>query len=276
MDELERIDAHADGIKECVRILKSKTQTEPVDQERPNKGEELPKPSFNTPQNAKLLWVPFADVPFKIAGNALYRNGKGRDLMEGCVFHYAANKLVDDPYQEGLGVARWGKSQGYGFFVTCRDGTIIQYVPLNKWDSHAGSSSWKELSGRKRSLTGVSQYFGGNENCNPGRLTDAGGGKCVAWHGQKFEMSDCVHVEKKRGNIQPGYYLPLTKEQMDANTKLYLWLAHNDEFFNLDNIVGHDEVAPTRKNDPGGVVWIDDPKKPVTMREYVEHLKGLV
>jgi hypothetical protein len=66
--------------------------------------------------------------------------------------------------------------------------------------------------------------------------------------------------------------------QMAEMFELALWMKDNDpEGFFFENNVGHDECAwpRGRKPDPGATLWIDDPKKPVTMEEIREHLKGL-
>jgi len=224
-------------------------------------------------RDKKQLWVPFAKKPFTTPGRGLYRNGPNRDLPEGMVIHYAANRIQKDPYEEGLAVARYGKTQGHSYFVICRDGTIIQTTPLNQWGSHAGKSKWTEKGERKRYLIGVSQYYVGVENCNPGILKEVDKEHCETWYGVIIHKSKLVHT--KQSNRMPGgWWLPLTAAQKEANIKLILWLAYNDANFCLKNTVAHSDVSPDRKVDPGGTLWTTAHINPVSVEELIQYIEG--
>lgn len=76
-----------------------------------------------------------------------------------------------------------------------------------------------------------------------------------------------VRKVKAKDNVKAGYYHTFTDEQEKALVDLCLYLDANYESFSLDNVLGHDEVAPSRKNDPGGSLSM-------TMPEFRDFLKA--
>ena len=76
-----------------------------------------------------------------------------------------------------------------------------------------------------------------------------------------------VRKVKARDNMVAGYYQAFTSEQEKALVDLCLYLDSTYESFSLDNVLGHDEVAPGRKNDPGGSLSM-------TMPEFRQFLKA--
>jgi len=60
----------------------------------------------------------------------------------------------------------------------------------------------------------------------------------------------------RRGNIEPGHYHAFTPAQFDAIRRVCVWLyLNNPDVFSIDRVVGHDEVSPGRKADPGGALY---------------------
>lgn len=84
-------------------------------------------------------------------------------------------------------------------------------------------------------------------------LNSKGHATLVSSHPEIYRKAELRHVVSKTGNIKPGLYVPYTQAQQDALVNVLLWLkARYPTTFRLDYVFGHDEVAPTRKQDPGG------------------------
>ena len=88
-----------------------------------------------------------------------------------------------------------------------RDGSITQFVPLDKKAWHAGISSFK-----------------GQENCNEFSI------------GVELEGTDEV---------------PYERAQYTSLIEITMFLMKQYPHLNKDNIVGHSDIAPERKTDPG-------------------------
>lgn len=199
-----------------------------------------------------LLWCPFAETNFPPAvSKGSYANG----YPKGAVIHFTAGR------RNGLGSAiSYQVEQGYLFFVIDQDGNIAQNFPLDSWGYHAGQSSYPGLSGN------VSDELVGIEIQCAGKLEKAGMAY-KTWFGTSVDAVNVRHVAANTANQEHGYYEKYTDAQEGALTRLILWLhSNNPEVFKLDYVVGHDEVSPGRKNDPGGALSM-------SMPEYRDFLK---
>lgn len=110
-----------------------------------------------------------------------------------------------------------------------KDGTERQLVPLTRIAYHAGKSRW-------RGLDGLNAYSIGIELVSPGWRTDG----LPNW--------PTLRAQGRSGGPARDWYL-YPEEQIAA---LEARLSTLFELFpSLSEIVGHDEIAPGRKNDPG-------------------------
>lgn len=207
------------------------------------------------PQADKKLWYPKA-----VIRQDLKKSAKGQYPMKypyGAVVHFTAGH-----YTRGVQNAISSiESSPYFFCCLGTDGQLVQANPFNQWGYHAGKSAWI-INGKKQS--GVSNLLVGIEINNPGRL-DKVNGKYYTWYDKArknpLDPKSVRVIDKDDANIQAGYYLPYTKEQESALVELFLWMkANNPDVFNFDYVLGHDEVAPKRKSDPGGALSMTMPK----------------
>lgn len=188
----------------------------------------------------KLLWCPFAQ---RIVGGLPSRGRYQQGYPRGAVVHYTAGtnaaSAIDALRQAGCSA-----------FVIERDGTILQPHGLDGWSWHAGVSFWNALG------SGVSRHLVGIEVVSAGKLTGhrpslKSDMEWKSWWGGKIP-SEQVRTSPERGNIAPGGYQKFTEAQEDSLVALLLWLkANNPEVFSLNLVLGHDEVSPGRKTDPG-------------------------
>lgn len=182
-------------------------------------------------------------VKFKTHGQ--YRTNSGK--AKGLVVHYTVSGSEATNAQ---GVVKYLSSKGLGCMVMDAYGTI--YIPegfdVEKSVAyHAGTSSWQGASG-------ISRYCMGMEICNWG-LLNATSKKKV----KKLRKSSGKH------NIKAGEYEPYTPEQEEALVNFILWQKDSNPEFKIDWVVGHDEIAPTRKQDPGASLSMSMPE----FREYL-------
>lgn len=126
--------------------------------------------------------------------------------------------------------------------VVDRDGTIYQCRPFNRTCGHAGVSKWTDPK------TGV--VYTSLNSCSIG-IEIANAGDAARENGTAFTRfklpAGVVRLRHKNGG-------PLTwwevypQAQIDAVKELSRVLVKR---YNLDSMAGHDEIAPSRKNDPG-------------------------
>lgn len=191
-------------------------------------------------EGQKLLRVPFAtQIKPEMKARGTYRKG----YPEGAVVHFTAGRRKD-----GAPAIAYGREQGHAYFVIDAEGEIFQAIPLNKWGYHAGTSSWPKLG------SSVSQFLVGIEIMAAGQVKKRPDGSFVTWFGQIIPKSE-VRYSKKRENIQEGFYQVYTAAQEASLEAMILWLKRNNpNVFDLNLVLGHDEVSPGRKNDPGAAL----------------------
>lgn len=185
-------------------------------------------------------------VRFKTQGN--YRTPSGN--AKGLVVHYTVSGSSET---SARGVLKYLANRGLGCMVMDRNGTIYlaENVDLDKtvaW--HAGTSGWKGVSG-------ISRYCMGMEICSWGRLD----------HTTKPRVFSSIRSSGNVDNIRSGEYESYTAEQEKALTDFILWQLDVNPEFDLDWVVGHDEIAPNRKTDPGASLSM-------SMPAYRKWLKG--
>lgn len=219
------------------------------------KGEDRPSPME---PGQKLLRIPFAEqVTPEMKTQGTYRKG----YPEGLVLHFTAGHQT----QTGSGGVTTGRNNGHTYLFMTADGVVHQAFPLNKWGYHAGTSYYPGLG------SGVSKYLVGLEVANAGKLT---GNK--TWFGKTLPASE-IRTVKAKDNVIAGSYQKYTKEQEEAIINLCLWLkANNPDVFNLDYVVGHDEVCSPkgRKNDPGGALSMTMPELRTLLKARWEKMKA--
>lgn len=181
----------------------------------------------------------------EITERKMKSQGKYKDLWPaGCVVHYTAGR-----YENGISDARstqaWGLEQGYSFFVISSEGEVLQSAPLDSWGYHAGASSYPGLG------SSLSSKLVGIEVCSPGRVEKVKGG-FKPWFNAIYSKEQVREVSGWAG-VEDGYYVKFTDQQEQALIDLILYLRRgNPDVFSLDYVLGHYEVSPGRKADPGG------------------------
>jgi len=160
--------------------------------------------------------------------------------LDTIVLHYTAG-----PAQPSINTLVNPKIQASAHIVVDRDGSITQLIPFNLIAWHAGNSSY---GGR----VGLNKYSIGIEIVNSGPLTKSGN-IYRSWYGAAFNPSDVMEAIH-RNQTKPKFWHVYTPEQIDAVRELCVELI---EVYNIKNILGHEEIAPTRKTDPGPAFPLD-------------------
>lgn len=187
-------------------------------------------------------------MPYSIKNNLLYKDGvqvpfKKSPNVGGVikptvlVMHYtgamstssAVNTLTNPKYKVSA------------HLVISPEGEVTQLVPFNVAAWHAGVSTWK----RKSNLNSWSI---GIEMVNPGLLGRNGKGGYFARLENKIVPPENVMLatHKNGGGEQPWHIYPTTQFEAAAGVAEAIC-----ETYKIKDIVGHDDIAPGRKTDPG-------------------------
>lgn len=151
------------------------------------------------------------------------------------VMHFTAGSSA----QESIDWLVNPKAKASAHVVIGRDGKITQLVPFNKVAWHAGASRWEGIEGLNRHSIGI-------ELDNAGRLVRKGG-KWQAWFGGSFKDADVMEAVHKNESTSSGWHV-YTPEQIEAAAELAALLVDQ---YDLQDVIGHDDISPGRKFDPG-------------------------
>ena len=192
--------------------------------------------------NKNLKWIPWAEDTQSGAKRGRYAKG----YPTGLVVHFTAGWR--NGLKEGNALMR---NTGMLYLLGDKDGGLAQSDSLESHGYHAGQSSHTYASGY------VSDEYAGLELQSAGQLTEKSDG-FYSWFKAKIADAEVVIANKKRNNVIAGAYHAYTPAQIDLLRRVACWLyLNNPEVFSPNRVVGHDEVSPGRKNDPGASILID-------------------
>jgi len=192
-------------------------------------------------QNHRLVGSQRNAIPFRKSPN----HG-GALTPSFLVMHYTAGRSADSS-------AGWlcdPRAKASAHLVIGKDGKIIQLVPFNVVAWHAGASSWNDGS---KELVGMNKYSLGIELDNPGRLVRKGGRWRSLLLGRDYDDKDVLEATHKHETAPAGWYV-YPQAQLDAAIEVATLLF---EQYGLKDVVGHDDIAPARKADPGPAFPMD-------------------
>jgi len=123
--------------------------------------------------------------------------------------------------------------------VLARDGAITQLAPFNVVTWHAGVSQWNGIVGLNSASIGVEI-----DNAGPMNVV---GDKFIAWFGREYPKGEVLMAAHKHGGpVRPWH--AYTAVQIERALELAERLVAQ---YGLVDILGHDDIARGRKQDPG-------------------------
>jgi len=177
-------------------------------------------------------------------------NHGGKLVHEYLVMHYTAGRSLDES-------VRWlarKEAKASAHVVIGRDGRIVQQVPFDMVAWHAGTSSWEGRVGLNRCSIGI-------ELDNAGRLVRHGQ-RWRAWFGDLYDPEDVLEATHKNESAPSGWHL-YTPVQLEAALELAALLVDRYE---LRAVLGHEDISPGRKSDPGPAFPMESFRSRVTGR----------
>lgn len=139
--------------------------------------------------------------------------------------------------------------------VIGRDGSVTQLVAFNRRAWHAGRSQWAGRSDLNSCSIGV-------ELDNKGKLHRVGN-QWRSWFGEVVPDDEVAEAIQKDEHVRSGWHT-YSAEQLEALRKVGAALATE---YRLSDVMGHEDIAPGRKNDPGPLFPMDSFRASVLGRE---------
>ncbi|EOR95180.1 N-acetylmuramoyl-L-alanine amidase AmpD [Arcticibacter svalbardensis MN12-7] len=177
----------------------------------------------------------FADngkqVPFKATPNM-----GGTYNPQYLILHYTAATTTES-------TLNWFPNpiaQASAHLLIGRDGAITQFLPFNRIAWHAGKSEWA-------GLVGMNKFSIGIELVNGGRLTRSGDKWVCSVDMRKVPDQEVIMaVHKNETHI--AAWQEYTENQLEVSTEIAALLIST---YNLKDVLGHEDISPIRKSDPG-------------------------
>jgi N-acetyl-anhydromuramyl-L-alanine amidase AmpD len=164
------------------------------------------------------------------------------NLPDTLVIHYTAGASLES----SVATLCDPLSKASAHLVVGRDGAVVQLVPFGEISWHAGASS---LGPR----IGLNRYSIGIEMDNAGRLTPTASGDFLTWFGKRILKKDAIQAVHRNENV-PAWWHAYTQAQIDRVFEICGLLAST---YPISSIVGHEEISPKRKSDPGPAFPLD-------------------
>jgi len=137
-----------------------------------------------------------------------------------------------------------------------RDGRVTQFAPFDVVTFHAGTSKFKGLSG-------LNQFSIGIELVNGGRLNRSGTQFVCPVDQKKVPAEDAIIAIHKNETKEAAWH-EYPAAQLETAIEISSLLVRT---YNLLDAVGHEDIAPIRKSDPGPAFPMGSFKSRVMGRE---------
>jgi N-acetylmuramoyl-L-alanine amidase len=172
------------------------------------------------------------------------RSGKfAPGMPDTIIIHFTAGASAASAIQTLCDPAR----EVSAHLVVGRDGTVSQLLPFDTVGWHAGRSRWQNR-------TSLNQYSIGIEVDNAGRLAQTEGARYLSWFGREFEEAQVVRaVHRNESALSCWHRFP--PAQIAVVESLCRLLI---DAYGISSILGHEEIAPDRKEDPGPAFPLDE------------------
>ncbi len=181
--------------------------------------------------NHRLYYDDGTPYPFRASPNM-----RGSVKHEYLVMHYTAGSSAE----QSINWLTDPRSKASAHLVIGQDGSITQLVPFDTIAWHAGTSSWLNLNG-------LNNYSLGIELDNAGPLNRSADGKWRSWFGGVYSDDQVIETNHKHETEKKGWQLYTPQQLYVALDVAELLVRH----YRLKDILGHDDIAPGRKTDPG-------------------------
>ena len=203
-------------------------------------------------RRAAECWQWGADyMSFLVEKNRLLRDGTPVSFIQSpnhggkikprfLIIHYTAGTKADG----AINHFKKPSAEASAHLVIDRDGTVTQMVDFNVKAWHAGESAWKASTPPVMMLNGFSI---GIEIVNAGKLDRTEDGKWLTWSKNTIPAKEVV-VATHKNESKPHGWQDYTAKQIEVTIEIATALH---EVYKFEDILGHDDIAPDRKVDPG-------------------------
>lgn len=169
------------------------------------------------------------------------------------VLHYTAGRSLESSVASLCTRKPAGNASAH--IVLGRDGRIVQLAPFNVVTWHAGVSSWEGVSGLNAHSIGI-------EMDNAGALDEIGG-RHFTWFRQEVPAAEVQIATHRHGGPRRGWHA-YTGAQIERALELAELLVTR---YGLEDVLGHEDIAPGRKSDPGPAFPLEALRARVAGRE---------
>lgn len=163
-------------------------------------------------------------------------NRNGLYVPQYLVMHYTAATTM----QSTINWFQNPNAQVSAHLLIGRDGAVHQFAPFNVVTWHAGRSSWRGLNGLNRHSIGI-------ELVNGGRLVRQGAHWICPGDRKRVPDDDVLLAVHKNENQVSGWH-EYTAPQLEVCLRIASLLVST---YRLQDVLGHDDISPLRKSDPG-------------------------
>lgn len=183
-----------------------------------------------------------ADHLLDVAKLAILPGGNAMEARRLLVIHFTSGMSA------ASSIEFWRSREAKGacaHIIIDRDGAIFQCRTFNRTAGHAGVSSWFDPAA-KVTRNGCNAFSIGIELANAGDSVEGSVEKPKAF-GKYPCPAGAIEARHKNGG-------PLTLWEKYPDAQLQACFAAAEALFeryHLDDVRGHDDIAPQRKNDPG-------------------------
>ena len=185
----------------------------------------------------------------------------GKNICDFVIMHYTGSY---GDYESSNAWASNPDSKVSWHLTIGRDGEIVQVHDFRTIAWHAGKSNWYAEE-NDRDYGSMNKYGIGIELANAGKLLTIDED-----YATNYYTSAGQHIPEEEVFIdeQGEAWEAFTLEQIDVAREVALALA---ERYSCVDILGHSDIAPDRKVDPGSAFPLDELKEELREQEWYRH-----